>query len=93
MSPFNTTNANEPTEPSTSADKISNTEEYVYNYACSLLLLGMILPLLLLGIKYYEDAIKEGDANREETFWKIAMVMFKAKIKNSNRVKYAFESC
>ena len=93
LSPSNTANANEPTEPSTSADKISNTEEYVYNYACSLLLLGMILPLLLLGIKYYEDAIKEGDANREETFWKIAMVMFKAKIKNSNRVKYAFESC
>lgn len=43
-------------------------------------------------VKYYEDAIKEGDANREEKFWKIAMLIFKGKINNSNRVKYAFES-
>ena len=55
-------------------------------YACSLMLLGML-------IKYYEDAIKEGDANREEKFWKIGMLIFKARVnRQSNRVKYAFES-
>lgn len=36
------------------------TEDFVHNYACSLLFLGML-------VKYYEDAIK-GDVNREEKF-------------------------
>lgn len=67
-------------------DTSEGTEDFVHNYACSLLFLGML-------VKYYEDAIKEGDANREEKFWKIAMLIFKARINNqSNRVKYAFES-
>ena len=62
------------------------TEDFVHNYACSLLFLGML-------VKYYEDAIKEGDVNREEKFWKIAMRIFKARVNNQfNRVKYAFES-
>lgn len=86
LSPSNTANPNESAESSASADKRTNTEDYVYNYACSLLFFGML-------VKYYEDAIKEGDANREEKFWKIAMLIFKAKINNqTNRVKYAFES-
>ena len=56
------------------------------NYACSLMFFGML-------IKYYEDAIKEGDANREEKFWKIGMLIFKARVnRQSNRVKYAFEA-
>ena len=88
LSPSNTGtgDAKETTEPSTSTGESTNTDDYVYNYACSLLFLGML-------VKYYEDAIKEGDANREEKFWKIAMLIFKTKINNqTNRVKYAFES-
>ncbi|CAB4002977.1 Hypothetical predicted protein [Paramuricea clavata] len=45
-------NAKETTEPSTSTGESTNTD-YVYNYACSLLFLDML-------VKYYEDAIKEG---------------------------------
>ena len=62
------------------------TEDFVYNYACSLLYLGM-------RVKYFEDSIKESDVNREEKFWKIALLIFKAQINNqTNRVKYAFKS-
>lgn len=86
LSSSSTYHAKETSEPSTSTDESTNTEDYVYNYACSLLFIGML-------IKYYEGAIKEGDAIREEKFWKIAMLIFKTKINNqTNRVKYAFES-
>ena len=82
----NAYNTKEITEPSISTSEHTNADDYIYNYACSVLFLGML-------IKYYEDAIKEGDANREDKFWKIAMLIFKAKInKQTNRVKYAFES-
>ena len=37
-------------------DTSEEMEDYVQNYACSLMFFGML-------IKYYEDAIKEGDAN------------------------------
>lgn len=67
-------------------DTSEEMEDYVQNYACSLMFFGML-------IKYYEDAIKEGDANREKKFWKIFMLIFKARVnRQSNRVKYAFES-
>ena len=71
--------------PATSSegDISEEMEDYVQDYACSLMFPDML-------IKY---AIKEGDANREEQFWKIGMLIFKARVnRQSNRVKYAFES-
>lgn len=61
-------------------------EDCVYNYACSVLSLGMVF-------KEFQDAIREGDGDREERIWKILLLLFKAKVKNKgSRTKYAFES-
>ena len=64
----------EPSSVSTSdvEETSEGTEDFVHNYACSLLFLGML-------VKYYEDAIKEGDANREEKFWKNSHAYFQSK--------------
>lgn len=76
----------------TSEDTISNVpntnteEDYVYNYACSTLSLGLVF-------QEFEDAIREGDGDREERIWKLLLLIFKAKVRRKgSRTKYAFEA-
>ena len=54
----------------------------VFNYACSTLFLGMV-------VKQLTDSVHEGDAEREELCWKLMLLLFKVKINNRNRTKYA----
>lgn len=70
------------TGPATTSedDTSEEMEDYVQNYAFSLMFFDML-------IKQYEDAMKEGDANREERFCKICTLIFKARVnRQSNRV-------
>lgn len=61
-------------------------EDGIYNYACSTLSLGLLF-------QEFEDAIHEGDGDREERIWKILLLIFKAKVKRKgSRTKYAFEA-
>ena len=55
----------------------------VFNYACSTLFLGMV-------VKQLTDSVHEGDAEREELCWKLMLLLFKVKIHNRNRTKYAY---
>ncbi len=61
-------------------------EDCVYNYACSMLSLGLVF-------QEFEDAIREGDGDREERIWKLLLLIFKAKVRRKgSRTKYAFEA-
>ena len=58
----------------------------MFDYGCSVLSLGLVF-------KEFQDAIREGDGDREEIIWKILLLIFKAKIRNKgSRTKYAFEA-
>jgi len=51
-------------------DDQKDPNDYIFNYACSILSLGLI-------VKEYEDAVHEGDAIREEICWKLMLLLFK----------------
>lgn len=41
-------------------------------------------------VKEFTDSVHEGDAEREELCWKLMLLLFKVKINNRNRTKYAY---
>ena len=61
-------------------------EDCIYNYASSTLSLGLVF-------QEFEDAIHEGDGDREERIWKLLLLIFKASVRRKgSRTKYAFEA-
>ena len=64
--------------PTESRNQVAVKEDYVYNYACVRLSLGML-------IFNFNDAVKEGDGERIVRCWKYMLLLFKAHSHN----KYA----
>ena len=64
----------------------TKTDDCIFHYACSTLSIGLLF-------KEFQDAIREGDGDREERIWKMLMLIFKAKVRRKgSRTKYAFEA-